>query len=383
MKPATGAHKFKFYDDGFRQSPSDGGEILLCPFKGISVHSFSYPFSGISQIREALRIRFRPLLGDASELVSIVPFVVNSEKRLSTGCVFLLSHEEIDEVEADIGGGETLRIWPDALAFSGEVDGSGLIILSGDDSISTVWLEEWTPMFYKTVPAGENIEEEEERLAVQYASGQGKEINKVFSVNRADLTDSDLQEYGLRTLAKCPAYEQLDLSRRGASILEKREKVVGALLRVAGLAAAAGVIALLVTGGVYVYNSSVAAASQGGVEAIYAASFGERSSQPLRSVNEKLRSLSGQEDETTLYEMLRSVSSVWGKTEASLDVYIETLRFGAENTNIIGTAKSNEAIRNLQRSIEDEGLSARTDNINTISAGGDLRFNLNISRGGE
>ena len=155
------------------------------------------------------------------------------------------------------------------------------------------------------------------------------------------------------------------------------------MLKAARLAVAAGVTALLVTGGVYVYNSSIAAASQGGVEAIYSASFGETSSQPLRSINEKLRSLSGQEAETTLYEMLRSVSSVWDKIETSSDVYIETLRFGAENTNIIGTAKSNEAIRNLQRLIEDEGLSARTDNINTISAGGDLRFNLNISRGGQ
>ncbi|MDR3353662.1 MAG: hypothetical protein LBO21_01335 [Synergistaceae bacterium] len=383
MKSATGPHKFKLYSDGFRQKTSDGSEILLCPFKGISVHSFSYPFSGISQIREALRIRFRPLLGDASERVSIVPFVVHSEKRSSTGCVFLLFREEIDDAEAGIGSDETLRIWPDALAFAGEIGGTGLIILTGGDSITTVWLDEWIPMFYKTVPADASTEEEERRLAVQYASGQGKEIENVFLIDRADVGDSDLQEYGSRTLAGCPAYEQLDLSRRGASILEKRERAVGAMLRAARLAAAFGVIALLVTAGVYVYNSSIAAASQSDIEAIYSASFGETSSQPLRSVNEKLRSLSGQEEETTLYEMLRSVSTVWDDIEASADVYIETLRFGAESTNIIGTAKSNEAIQNLQRLIEEEGLSARTDNINTISAGGSLRFNLNISRGGQ
>ncbi|MDR1481646.1 MAG: hypothetical protein LBI74_03375 [Synergistaceae bacterium] len=383
MKPTTGSHKFKLYREGLPRAPLSGSGILLYPFRGISVQGFSYPFSGISQIREALRIRFRPLLGDASERVSIVPFLVSSEKKSSTGCVFLLFGEEIDTAETDIGVDAALQIWPDALAFAGEVDGTGLIIVTGEDFITTVWLDEWTPRFYKTVPAGESTEDAEEKLAVQYASGQGKEVEKVFSVNLAGVTDSDAQEYGSKTLARCPAYEQLDLSRRGASILEKRERIVGALSRAARFAAAVGAVVLLAAGGVYAYNSSVAGAANSDMEAIYSASFGETSSQPLRSINEKLRSLNGQEGETTLYDMLRGVSSVWDKIGTSADVYIETLRFGTENTNIIGTAKSNEAIRNLQRLIENEGLSARTDNINTISAGGDLRFSLNISRGNQ
>jgi hypothetical protein len=382
MKHSTGLHRFKLFDgNSLPQTALGGSRVLLYPFRSVSVQGFSYPFSGVSRVRDALQIQFRPLLGEASERVSISPFLVSSEKRSSAGCVFLLFRDEIDRAEACIGGDETWQVWPDILAFAGEVDGSGLIILTGGDAITTIWLDEWTPKLYKSVPSSESTEDEEERLAVQYISDLGKSVDKVFLIDRSDITDSDIQAYGSRTLSKCPAYEQLDLSSRGANLLERRERAVGALLGFVRLLAASGTIVLLIAAGVYLFNSSLAAASQGSMEGIYEASFGERSAQPLASVNEKLRSLSGQVAETSLYETLRSVSSVWDKIGVSGDVFIETLRYGAENTDIIGTARNNEAIQTLRQTIEEEGLSTRTDNVQTIP-GGELRFNMNISRGG-
>ncbi|MDR1885474.1 MAG: hypothetical protein LBQ56_04310 [Synergistaceae bacterium] len=383
MKTSAGLHKFKLFDGApLANSAYAGGPILLYPFRSVSVQEFSFPFSGISRVREALGIRFRPLLGEASERVSIVPFLVNSERRSSSGCVFLLFRDEIEGLESCIGGGDTWQAWPDALVFAGEIGGSGLIVWTDDDAITTVWLEDWSPKLYKTVLAEDSSEEEEERLAVEYISGLGKSVENVFPVRRSDITDSDIQAYGTRTLAGCPAYEQLDLSKRGANLLEKRERAVGALLGASRLIAGLGVAALLLSGGVYAFNLSLDAAAQAKMETIYEASFGERSSQPLRSITEKLRSLSGGPSETSLYDTLRSVSSVWDKMGVSSDVYIETLRYGADNTDIMGTAKNNEAIQTLRQRIEEEGLSARTDNVQTIP-GGELRFNLNISRGSQ
>jgi hypothetical protein len=87
--------------------------------------------------------------------------------------------------------------------------------------------------------------------------------------------------------------------------------------------------------------------------------------------------------DTSLYATLRSVSAAWEKLGVSSDVYIETMRYGSENTDITGTARSNESIQRLRQLLEAEGLFAPASglSIGTIP-GGDLRFNMNIPRGG-
>ncbi len=95
MKKASEYNKFILLDELNRPKISaySGSCILLHTFTNIAVQQFHFPFSGISRVKEALRIQFRPLLGDASQKVSIVPFFVKNEKRTSSGCVFLLFGE--------------------------------------------------------------------------------------------------------------------------------------------------------------------------------------------------------------------------------------------------------------------------------------------------
>lgn len=385
MKKTSTFRKFTLYDgDGIPPSAYGGSKILLYPFKNMSIQSFSFPFAGISRVREALKIQYRPLLGEASNRVSIIPFFVSSDKKSSSGCVFLLFGDERREIEEAIkknNKSEDYQVWPAALAFADEVEGNGLILWKDDESITTLWVDDWVPKFYKTVSASDTNTEEEERLALAFISQQGGDVGSVFSVSKADLVDSDVQSYGTQTLSRCAAYEQLDLSNRGTNLLEQRERAIGALAGAARLSIAFGLLFLLLSAGIYLFQGSLLTASAQSMEGVYSASFGENSRQPLSSARAKVRSLQSPETvDNSLHTTLRSLTAVWDKLTASNDIYIETLRYGADNTDILGTADNNESIQRVRQLLEEEGFSARTDNIQTIPSG-ELRFNLNISRG--
>ncbi|MDR3331531.1 MAG: hypothetical protein LBT08_02780 [Synergistaceae bacterium] len=384
MRGTAGICKFTLFDGAAPpRVPFSGGRVLLYPFRSVSVQGFSYPFSGISRVREVLKIKFRPLLGDSSDRVAIIPFFVNSERKSSSGCVFLLFGDENDEIEAAISGDDGCHVWPAALAFAAEIDGNGIILWTDDECITTVWLDNWVPKLYKTVDASSSSEEEEERAAIEYVASQGGSAEKIFLLKKSETLDSDVQTYGARTLSRCPAYEQLDLSNRGANLLERREHAVRSLFRTTKLSIAFGAILLLLSGGIYALNSSVEGSAGEEIRSIYSSSFGESSPQPVTSAMEKLRTVGVTVVDTSLYATLRSVSAAWEKLEVSSDVYIETMRYGSENTDITGTARSNESIQRLRQLLEAEGLSAPAGglSIGTIP-GGDFRFNMNITRGG-
>lgn len=384
MRKTEGMHKFILFDGTNIALSGTGGEkILLYPFRKISVHAFSFPFSGVSRVSEALRIQYRPLLGEGTSDVAIIPFFAKSEKKSSRGAVFMLFGEETRYIEENVvGNRDDYAIWPAALAFAGEVDGNGLIVWTDELSVTTVWVEDWVPLFYKSVDADKTTEADEERLALEYIHQQGKSVERVFLLDKKDLLKSDIQAYGSRTLAKYPAYEQLDISNRGANLLVRREEAISGLTRFGRAAIATGLLMCLGAGFVYLNNSDLADTAQPALEDIYAAGFGERSRQPLSSALAKLRSMGALEADNSLYAMMRGVTTVWDKLGVSADITIDTMRYGTETTDVVGTAKTNEAIARLRTLLVEEGYSTRTDNIQTIP-GGDLRFNMTITGGGD
>jgi hypothetical protein len=356
--------------------------IILYPFRNISSHSFSFPFSGISRVKDALMIQFKPLLGAGAGDVSIIPFFVNNEKKISSGCVFTLFGAEASHIEEGYSGGSAdCIVWPAPLAFAGEVDGNGLITWTDGDLITTVWLEDWIPVYYKTAVNGESSAEQERELALGYMAQRGKSPFKTFLADRDDLSGAAVQESGARTLAGCPAYGQLDLSNRGANLLERREKFAATLSAVGKAAVVCGAVLLLITAGVYLNHSSLLNAGTSSMEEIYQAAFKESSRQPLGSALAKLRSLQSPDADASFNSFMRSFSLVWDKLGVSGDISIDSLRYGGDNTDVTGTARNNESIQNLRSILEAEGFTPKNDNVQQIP-GGQFRFSLTISKGG-
>lgn len=358
-----------------------GNKILLYPFKNMSAQDFSFPFTGISRVREALRIKFKPLLGEASTGVSVIPFFTGNEKKASKGCVFLLFGDETKNIEklADGAAGDYV-VWPAIMAFTGEVGGNGLVIWTGSGLISTLLIDNWVPVYYRNAFSDNTSEEDEREIALKYAGEHGLNADKVFAANMDDLSEDDIQACGNRTLSLFPAYEHLDLSNRGTNLLEQRERLLISFIQGCKFASALGFLLVLLAGGVYMMQRNILLQSQGNAESIYTASFGEHSKQPMSSSLSKVRSLRTPEAENTLHSFLRDIAGVWDKIENGEGLRIETLRYGSENTDIIGTSANNESIQSLRSIIEQEGYVPRVDNIQTIP-GGELRFNISISRG--
>jgi hypothetical protein len=111
-------------------------------------------------------------------------------------------------------------------------------------------------------------------------------------------------------------------------------------------------------------------------------SFGERSMQPMVSARRKLADAGNDAPGYSLLSLVSDISDAWKKLGDEPGITRETLKYGPDASDILGTAKNNESIQRFRSFIEETGSSPRTDNIQTV-LGGDLRFSMNIRRNGE
>lgn len=367
-----------------RSADLSGRCVFLRTYENISVQSFQFPFSGISRVKEALRIYFRPLLGDASRDVTIVPFFAKTEKKSSSGCVFLMfgGAELDDETSAVLERNEQSIVWPTPMVFASAVEGSGLVIWSDEDMVSSLWFDKWVPKFYATAPRDGTDIQSVKDAAASFAASLDRTIDRYYEADIDSLTPQDIQSMGERTIAAYPAYTTIDMSNRGSSLLEMREKLYTSLLRFGRVIAASGIVLLIAVLAILFQQGSILDAGASSAEEIYFRTFGERSKQPVNSARAKVRSLSTKDDtDIPLTEIVKCLAFAWDEMKDVEGISLENLRYGAENTDIVGTSENNEAIQRLRSAIESEGFSPRIDNIQRIPNGA-LRFNMSITRGG-
>ena len=372
--------RFMLYNEmDVKKAPPGGMRVLLYPFRNLSVQAFTFPFAGLSKVRDAIKIRLKPLLGSAVDNVSIIPFFTNVGKKTSHGSACLLLGGETGDAEERLFGGDNnYLVWPAVLAFAGETGGSGIVIWEDDDSISSVWIDEWTPLFYKFADSSLSTPEQEEEFMLSYVSGQGKTADKVIHRCRKDTGDDVVQLCGEQTLELCPAYEKLDLSGKGTNLLEARERTASTLTGIGRALLMTGSVFLLMVLGLYLQSSSLADESGLLAGDLYKASFGESSQQPMSSAKAKLSAIQDPQKETTLTHTMADITKIWDNIGASGDIYLDLMKYSAEKTDVIGTAKNSEAIQRLRAQLEKYDYSVKTDNIQKIQSG-ELRFNMTIT----
>jgi hypothetical protein len=375
MKDKAGSYRFVLPGAG----KISGSAVLLFPFRNLAAHEFSFPFHGTSKVRDALKIQYRPLLGEGIQNVGFMPFFTRLEKKNSSGCAFIVREDEAADAEKQASGvSGDCAVWPSPLAFAGEVGPNGLIVWSDGDFTTSVWIKNWTPALYRTVSGGTSPEEEE-RLAVEYIERAGGVVEKTLIVESRDVSVDDMQACGARTLKLCPVYAAMDLSGRGANIQEEKERLFDAVSRASRLALASGLVFLAATLALFAKQSSIASDIASNPAAVYESAFGERSMQPVASSLTKLRSSRDGAPET-VSAMLEDISSIYENVGEEGNIIVETLRYGSDGTDILGTSKNNDSIQRFRSLLEELGYAARTDNIETVP-GGDMRFSMNVSRG--
>ena len=101
-------------------SGKKGQPVFLVPFRSLSLQHFSYPFSDISQIRNALELKVRPF-SPASNPLQVLPTITSRSGKETNGISWFISGNELDALEQEIEPFPSQRlIWPSALPLAAE-----------------------------------------------------------------------------------------------------------------------------------------------------------------------------------------------------------------------------------------------------------------------
>lgn len=369
------ASQFIYSTDGREGSLKGQEVIVLVPFKTLVVLPFAYPFTAAMQIREVLRLKARALLGDRVADLFLVPLVIDKKGKNSRGAAFLLTSTESGEMEKPVSG-ERKIFWPVPLAFASEINGSGLIIWGDQQQLCSLWIEDWIPQLYRWIPRSEGDIDSERQLFESYAKSTGGSLDQLLIREESDSGKEDLQGIANNTLADCPYYRGLDLSSKGADIVEQRERILGGMMRMVRALTAAGFLFAIISAGLWAQRISLADSVSEASGVVYEAAFGEKSSDPMRASREKLSSVRQEGEGHDFSSLLTTVLSPWTALPSG-DLRLDSLRYSSEKTELQGTAKNTSSIQQLREAIGKNKFDVKAGDILQIPGGG-FRFSLSI-----
>ncbi len=358
------------------------GALLLVPFATLSVHPFSFAFRSPKDVRDALALRFRPLLSGEAP-VEVLPMVLGRKDGGVSGAAWCLSGEEIPDAAPGLPLEKNV-VWPLPLALASAVNGDGIAVYSGEGLLASALFRKGVPLFCRCrAPEGEEDgAEEEKRWCLDLAASLGEEMGEedIWIGEGEELLRSAAEA----TASRYPAFFSVNFSRPALAASRARERTAGMYRRLAAWAAAAGFFFCLIqwtlAGQI---RSSVAAFSQQG-ETLYREVFGsgERVVDPLSQARGKIALLSGGgKKDNSLSLLLARLGKAWteeGSRRGDFPV-LEQLRFSGEGLDVTGTAERMEAISALRTAAGGEGFRPSIGDIQQIPGGG-LRFTLSLKR---
>ena len=359
-----------------------GGALVLVPFRTISVHPFSYPFRSMRDIRNALALKFKPLLS-GEEAVEIIPWV-SSRSGGALGAAWCLAASEVPGGGA-IGAGNV--VWPLPLALASAVDGDGIAVFGGDGVLASAVFSEGVPLFCRCSPAAVSPTDEEldreARLCGEFAAATGHE-GLAASVWKGK-TAADLFAAARDTAARFPSFLSVNILKSALSASLAREKTARALRNFSAAAAVLGLCfcgaELWLSARISASLASLAARSKELYGEI--AAPGERVSDPLSQARAKLAELKGSGGEgLSLSSVLSHLGLAWtsegGEKRPGFPV-LELLRYSGDGVELTGAASDMEGVQALRDAAGRDPFRASLGDVQQIPGGG-LRFSLSIRR---
>ena len=387
---------FVKYPDGWRslgeglsgessRIPSRGA-LLLFPFCTASVHPFSFPFRSPKDVRNALSLKFRPLLA-AEEEVEIAPFVTGGEKGGSEGVVWCLSRSEVpDEKSAPSVGNHVA--WPLPLALASTVNGEGIAVFRNETFLASAVFRNGIPVFSRcraADPEDGGIEAEVDWCR-RYAAGEEGE-----SASRAVWTgtgDEDLLLAARRTVNQFPALLEINVSRPALQASLARERTALILGKASAWAAAAGLLFCLVQFSFLSRAEKERESFSRQSVALFSEVMGEGEKivDPLSQARGKLAGLKGSGmEKSTLSMLLSHLGKTWmggGDSRKADFPVLEQIRWSGDGgAELSGSSSAMESIHSLRAAAEAGGYRASLGDIQQVPGGG-LRFSLSLRRDG-
>ncbi|MEG1602999.1 MAG: type II secretion system protein GspL [Cloacibacillus sp.] len=351
------------------------------PFRTIAVYPFSFPFGRKVNLRSAISLTFRPLLGAEESKLSLLPQVTEQRSNLTKGSVWFAAKDEIAAFEEMLG--KEAAFLPAPVAFASEVGGTGLLIWRDEGGAAALWLEDYAPRLYKYMSEDEGGSEELVQFARSYAQAVGGSIEaeSVRLYDARDLSGDALANAAEKSFAASPALAHLDFSNVGASLAEQYEKFFSASFRALKLAAAAAVVFFILSAALLVQNGLTSASFEAAPGAVYALAMGEESRSPISSITKKLKLLNAGGVQLAFNDVLANIASAWKGMPAGSDAELDAIRSGRERTELEGRTAKTETIEKLRAELSKNGFVVKLGDVQQIP-GSVLRFTLYLTEGG-
>nr|WP_321499740.1 type II secretion system protein GspL [uncultured Dethiosulfovibrio sp.] len=354
-----------------------GRKFTLVSYKTLSIRSFDYPFGSISAIREALKLQYTSVM--PGKELEIFPVILKKENRRFSGAALVLPSEERSAVEEGMGNGGKNTPWPLPFALAAELKGNGAAVCVLDDGISSALFVDGEPVVYRWQPVSRKTAEQERDWLLAYGARYGDILFDSIILDVAD--EGDRLAKGVKdTLEAFPSLGSYSLSRKVLDTAIVMEHLVKGLSSFAWWSIVAGGI-FLASGFMrgMTLKTELDRVKERSVE-IYREAFGPGNVRdPLSQARGMLAQANRAPDSPAIEDGLRLVATAWPvKQEEDGRISLETLRFGGEGMDLIGTANEVNLVQNLQKALraETDG-NVKLGDIQQVPGGG-LRYSLEV-----
>jgi len=361
---------------GARGNAQPSGEVraVLVPFRTLVAYPFSFPFGRKGRVRDALALNFRPVLGEKEDELSLVPQIIEQKVNETNGIAWFASKKEIEDWEEELGSSAVF--WPEPYAFAGEVNGTGSVVCSSEDGSSGMFFDGGTPVIYRWLAKEDGDAEELLEWLRKYSESKGikNTAEKIVDINSL----VNVQQYGDFAMAAYQGLSALDLSNRAADTAEQMEQFISLGFKVSKMLTVFGAVFLTLSLMLFIQNKTSSDSFAAAPSQIYKNAFGENSSSPLTSASRKLRILTGTGAQMAFDQTLGNVSAAWSAMPAGTQIKLDSLRYGAERTEIQGLASSTNDIDKLREALSANGFKAKNGDVQQVPGSG-LRFTITLN----
>ncbi|MDO4952604.1 MAG: type II secretion system protein GspL [Synergistaceae bacterium] len=347
-------------------------KVVSVPLRTLSLCSFSFPFGRKVSVRDALELRFRPLLGAGENSLGIVPQITSQKSNETSGTAWFISKAEAEEIEQRFGD---CVLWPAPYLFAGRVNGEGVVVCSYEDCSCGMLFVEGEARFYRWIPADEGSAEDLGAQLLEYGKTvfPDREL-KIYSVKPDE--ENFFQQAGDNALAVCKGAAGLNLSSSAASAGGETERLAAKLEAYTDAAIVSAalflVAAMLLLGINYTGRSRFASAPA----EIYKTILGETSANPVASVVQKLRSVSADSSEASFGLYFDRIAAAWETLSAKPQ--LDELRYSPDRMQLSGKASDTTVIDAFRKVLSDRGFDAVTDSVQKTQKDG-MRFTISLT----
>lgn len=349
-------------------------KVVLVPLHTLAAFPFSFPFGKKVSVRNALELRFRPLLGTQESKINVVPQITHQKANETTGVAWFVSQEETEEFERKYAD---CALWPAPFAFASRVNGDGVVVCDYDDGCCGVLFAQREAKLYRWMPKDCGSAEILSEELAAYGKRNFETEPEICIVEPEK--DISLQEIGDRTLELLPYAYSFNLSSVNVSAKAENDKFIDKMLRFGQLMTLFGAIFFVASFVLLGVNVAFRSSFANAPSHIYETVLGESSESPLSSVSQKLRAVNAEGNaEESFKTHVNRISSVW--KELSTRPVFDEMRYSAERIEITGTAADASEVDALQKALSNNGYKAVTENAQQLTKAG-MRFTISLTGG--